>query len=494
MQEGFQGKDSKGRISLPPGRYLQGTGTAPRSGQRPAALPLPHQMNQNDRHDDAGNQGKADPPQIGEQDHAHPAVRGQGEKARNDDPEDVKRQHHAAMGLDPPGTGMTDTVPKTDKRQHRKHMDNRERSNRTGLVDPERACGGQRHGDNPDATEDPVPDVTTAAQYRHRPQKHGNERSSDMKLDHRWGIQKRCKVQDRGPSSVSPLCGGFPACYARSRGRAVHPDQPAFRERRNRFVTDRALPFALRELREHFRRPTVLAALAGIAVVLAVAGPFQSLLSVPFLGRLGYWVAVVVITYGVGFFVGGLVHFLTRERSRVLRGMLSVLAITLAVSPLLILLNGGVGIWPDSLGEVASSFLVVLAVSAAMETVGAVAEAEEPPAPMQPPAILGRLPLEKRGALVSMSAQDHYVEVVTTKGRELLLMRLGDAMRETTGVPGLQVHRAHWVARDQIASVEKRGDAAVIIVLDGTEIPVSRSGIRVVQDAGLLPSRKPRRS
>ncbi|MGL4238234.1 LytTR family DNA-binding domain-containing protein [Tabrizicola sp.] len=259
-------------------------------------------------------------------------------------------------------------------------------------------------------------------------------------------------------------------------------------------MTDHPLPFALRELRAHFRRPVVVAALAGIAVVLAVAGPFEALQRIPFLGRLGYWVAVVVATYGVGFFVSGLVHFVMRERAPVLRGALSVLAMSLAVTPLLILLNGGVGMWPDTFSEVASSFLIVLAVSAAMETVGAVAEAEHPPAEARTPAILDRLPLEKRGALVSLSAQDHYVDVVTTKGREMLLMRLGDAIRETAGVAGLQVHRAHWVARDQIARVDKRGDAAVIVMRNGTEIPVSRSGTKVVQDAGLLPSRKAGRS
>ena len=46
-----------------------------------------------------------------------------------------------------------------------------------------------------------------------------------------------------------------------------------------------------------------------------------------------------------------------------------------------------------------------------------------------PPALLKRLDLAKRGDLISISVQAHNVEVVTTAGASLLLLRLSDAMR-----------------------------------------------------------------
>ena len=44
------------------------------------------------------------------------------------------------------------------------------------------------------------------------------------------------------------------------------------------------------------------------------------------------------------------------------------------------------------------------------------------------PRLLTRLPYEKRGTLLSLSALDHYTEVVTTTGKELVLIRLADAI------------------------------------------------------------------
>jgi DNA-binding LytR/AlgR family response regulator len=111
------------------------------------------------------------------------------------------------------------------------------------------------------------------------------------------------------------------------------------------------------------------------------------------------------------------------------------------------------------------------------------------PAPDAPPAILERLPVEKRGALVSLSATDHYVNVVTTKGQEMILMRLADAIKETGSVEGLHVHRSHWVAIGQVQSAARSGEGASLTMSQGGIIPVSRANVASVRDAGLLPKR-----
>ncbi|MCW1932118.1 LytTR family DNA-binding domain-containing protein [Pararhodobacter zhoushanensis] len=99
---------------------------------------------------------------------------------------------------------------------------------------------------------------------------------------------------------------------------------------------------------------------------------------------------------------------------------------------------------------------------------------------------MARLPLDKRGALISLSVQDHYVEVVTLRGRELLLMRLSDAIAETGGDVGLQVHRSHWVALDQVRAARREGARGVLTLSDGREIPVSRTYAAAAKAAGLF--------
>jgi DNA-binding LytR/AlgR family response regulator len=117
---------------------------------------------------------------------------------------------------------------------------------------------------------------------------------------------------------------------------------------------------------------------------------------------------------------------------------------------------------------------------------GAPSDAPATTAPC-PPAILDRLPLDRRGALVALSAEDHYVRVVTRTGEALVLIRLADAMRETGDLPGLQVHRSHWVALDAVRAVRRSGDGAVLTLATGHELPASRRFIPALRQAALLP-------
>ena len=95
------------------------------------------------------------------------------------------------------------------------------------------------------------------------------------------------------------------------------------------------------------------------------------------------------------------------------------------------------------------------------------------PSPLK---FLERLPLKLRGAEVwAVEAEDHYLRLHTSKGQDLILMRLADAVDELDGIEGAQVHRSWWVARDAITDA-KRGDGRATLTLkDGAEVPVSRT-------------------
>ena len=90
-------------------------------------------------------------------------------------------------------------------------------------------------------------------------------------------------------------------------------------------------------------------------------------------------------------------------------------------------------------------------------------------------AFFSRLPPAIGTSLILLRMEDHYVRAVTRDGQALILMRLSDAIAELGDFPGLQVHRSWWVAVGEIQSVSRRGKALVLIMADGSRVPVSSS-------------------
>ncbi|MBM7068222.1 LytTR family transcriptional regulator [Actibacterium sp. 188UL27-1] len=98
------------------------------------------------------------------------------------------------------------------------------------------------------------------------------------------------------------------------------------------------------------------------------------------------------------------------------------------------------------------------------------------------PRLVARLPLGRRGALIRLSVRDHYVDVVTDLGDATLLMRFGDALAELEGADGLQVHRSHWVAVKAVDRLIRKKGRVLLVLIDGTEVPVSRPFLAQVRD------------
>ena len=104
-----------------------------------------------------------------------------------------------------------------------------------------------------------------------------------------------------------------------------------------------------------------------------------------------------------------------------------------------------------------------------------------------PPKFLDRLPLKLRGAEVwAVEAEDHYLRLHTSKGQDLILLRLADAIDELTGVEGAQVHRSWWVARDAIADARRGDGRATLTLKDGSEVPVSRTYAKLIRERGWI--------
>ena len=121
------------------------------------------------------------------------------------------------------------------------------------------------------------------------------------------------------------------------------------------------------------------------------------------------------------------------------------------------------------------------------ESVPPVRSAESAPlSPTEVP-LLDRLPAGSRAELLHLRMQDHYVEVHTAAGSEMLLLRFRDALREVEAVDGLRVHRSHWVARAAVVGVEReRGGRLALRLVNGTKVPVSRSFAPIVKAQGWI--------
>lgn len=248
-----------------------------------------------------------------------------------------------------------------------------------------------------------------------------------------------------------------------------------------------SLQLTLREWRMHMAQPARVFALIGAAVILTLVAPFETGAVMAALPRLAYWGVLVFASYGIGYAANLSAKRLAPQsliRCILISGALTGLGALICVY----LLNGlALQYWAigRDLAVLATNVVVISIVISAIFQV-AYAGAENRPE-RAPPAILDRIAFDKRAALVALSVEDHYVRVRTLRGEEMVLMRLSDAIRETGDVAGLQVHRSHWVALDQVQGATRRGDGAVLTMSHGPEIPVSRANLAKIKDAGLLP-------
>lgn len=89
--------------------------------------------------------------------------------------------------------------------------------------------------------------------------------------------------------------------------------------------------------------------------------------------------------------------------------------------------------------------------------------------------VLDRLPKSLGTDIVALKAEEHYTNVFTKLGSDLVLMRIGDAIKSLESLPGLQVHRSYWINKRHIKSYEKSGSGYDVTMTTGLKIPVSRS-------------------
>jgi len=283
-------------------------------------------------------------------------------------------------------------------------------------------------------------------------------------------------------------------------------------------VSDTLLQSTLRELHTLLARPRLWLVFALVSGLFAVTGPFGSYERLPFVSRLGYWLTMNTATWATALICISFVKaaLISRVPNQITRLMIGGCISALPVGLVITVINTAVIKSPLNLDQLAGNVLIALPIAIgfcllswlSLSSGETVAEGQDTVSPNTDPAsvpasaptanrsaadvatgdvpdrpaILDRMSLDKRGPLIRLEVQDHYVLAVTTRGSDLLLMRLADAMAEAGA--GQQIHRSHWVADAGLKSVTRHGGKnprLTVETTDGQSLPVSRSQLAEVR-------------
>lgn len=248
---------------------------------------------------------------------------------------------------------------------------------------------------------------------------------------------------------------------------------------------------ALREIIREAVAPHLLAVWLAAAGIATLASPFGTD-SIPLIPRAMYW----LVAMGGAVFLSNVIIAWSYQAPPLLRlpmlarGMVGAMIFSALYTVLLVgfgrLFFGGVGFPGIALmfGYVAP---ICVAITAVVHLYRAGRGSPTVAAPRsEPPPFFKRLKPALGRNLIRLSMQDHYVEVVTEKGTQLVLMRFGDALEELDGIAGWRIHRSHWVAEAGMRSLKRENSKLLIVMSDGAELPVSRTYMPALREAGVI--------
>ncbi|MDQ2090446.1 LytTR family DNA-binding domain-containing protein [Marimonas arenosa] len=84
--------------------------------------------------------------------------------------------------------------------------------------------------------------------------------------------------------------------------------------------------------------------------------------------------------------------------------------------------------------------------------------------------------------LLYMRSVEHYVELVSQEGTEMIRASLRELANGCPPGAGIRSHRSYWVQRDAIVGLNRAEGGQFLVLRDGTEIPVARNRRGAVGD------------
>jgi hypothetical protein len=79
--------------------------------------------------------------------------------------------------------------------------------------------------------------------------------------------------------------------------------------------------------------------------------------------------------------------------------------------------------------------------------------------------------------VLHVQALDHYLEVNCKDQKLLVRGRMRDAIECLQSANGIQVHRSHWIAINQIKRLYRAGRDSKLLLVNGSVVPVARSRV-----------------
>lgn len=244
--------------------------------------------------------------------------------------------------------------------------------------------------------------------------------------------------------------------------------------------------FFLRAVSAFFARPIWLF-MFGLALILALTGPFGTFERLSLWARLAYWTPIVLAANLFVRLSALVVDRLFAQGSPLQRQLLMIVVFPLVYAPAVWGFNG---LFAEQFQDPPSLPTIWLQIFTVTVTVGlltyfmlsGVAGPE-----MASPRLYQRLPEGTTASVVRMTVDDHYVEVHLDDGRcHRILMRFADAVSEMDGTAGFCTHRSHWVSAEHVREAFREKNREFLRLRGGATVPVSRTYRATVQAAGFL--------
>ena len=248
------------------------------------------------------------------------------------------------------------------------------------------------------------------------------------------------------------------------------------------------LQLTIREMKQQATSARFWAGLLGVVCILTVSAPFDTATQFNIIQRFFYWGGVAVSTYFCAIFVLHVVLRKLKQQGKpelVARIIASLVSAFTVVAVVFFINTVVVGVdefhWRTLLFLGINCFLISLAVTTifflvndTLQKVSSTAnESQETPIAIS--TFYQRLPKALGTDIISLQAQDHYVEVKTSAGKELVLIRLSDAIKELGDENGIQVHRSWWVMTKHVLEQKRVDNKPHLVLSDGSFVPVSRT-------------------
>lgn len=232
-----------------------------------------------------------------------------------------------------------------------------------------------------------------------------------------------------------------------------------------------------------------------------VAGPFGTLDDMALPVRFVFWVVIVTLAVLLGYAGRALAMIFVGQKRPHVFDTAAILFVTALFAPVIWVVGHGFERAVDAkVPPFALIVLYVLVMSIAIfmarrhipgfeypaeaETGG---DGDDQPPHRHEPRLLRRLSPEQRADILRLSADGHYIAVITLIGEHTLRMRLSDAIHEMEPVRGYNTHRSHWVAHHAISHGERENaHKAYLVLINGDKVPVSRRYRPHLEENGLL--------